>query len=262
MSKSIDKARGLKLHDGELAQVFVSYARFVESQASSHRMPTGNIGEAVESSVLINVIVAEIRRIGDLVATRRPDLGSEAVRDFRILMAAWADEVLIRLGVVDNGGVETALCNTANAGETFFQLVERIVDRRNANDISLGAICLLMLLMGFQGHYIGNAGLIRLRHYIEALRAIAASEKAVTALVAVNVVDVATKISATTHMPTGIVRWVPSVKLTVSVFAALLLIVMSALSAHWLSISASLEQGLHRATEGFSASIDSSGGDR
>jgi len=257
MTDGSGKVLGIKLHDSELAQMFVNYARFVESRASMHNASTGSLGEEVNSGMLIDVIVAEIQRICDMVVVRRLDLSKEVVRDFRVLMAAWADEVLIRLGLVDNGGVETKLCNTANAGETFFLLVERIIDRRNGNDISLGAVCFLMLLMGFQGHYVGNPELIRLQHYIGALRAIAASEKVFSPLVTINAIDVATTISGS-----SIVSWVPSVKFSVSLFVALLLIAMGGLSGHWLGSSASLEQSLRRATEEFGVNFDSSRGRR
>lgn len=256
MTNKICDTRGLELHDGDLTQAFVAYARFVESHAASHHAPDGHAGEAPDASVLIAVIVAEIRRVGDLLATRRPDLGSDAIRDFRILTAAWADEVLIRLGVVNNGGVEIALCNTANAGEAFFLLVERIVDRRNANDISLGAVCLLMLLMGFQGHYIGSAGLIRLRHYIDALRSIVAREKVFNSLAEASTVQLAVKNSASRRSVIGIFFWVPPVRITVSVCAVLFLIAVSVLSVHWFGANAELEQSLRRATDTFS------GGDR
>lgn len=262
MTDDSGKVLGIKLHDSELAQMFVNYARFVESRTSMHHASTGNLGEGANSGMLVDVIVEEIQRVSDMVVVRRLDLSREVVRDFRTLMAAWADEVLIRLGLVDNGGVETKLCNTANAGETFFLLVERIVDRRNGNDISLGAVCFLMLLMGFQGHYVGNPELIRLKHYAGALRAIAASEKVFSPIATVNPIDVATTISVPSIVPTRIPRWVPSVKFSVSLFVALLLIAMGGLSGHWLGTGASLEQSLHRATEEFGANFDGSRGRR
>lgn len=127
---------------------------------------------------LIVLLVVEIKRIGKAVNTQQPELSDIALHEFQFLLAAWADESLIKIGqdrlpLTQRGNVERSMFGTVHAGDEFFRAVERMVSRRNADDIAMAGAYWLALMVGFEGRYIGSGGGRELRRYADSLRSMA-----------------------------------------------------------------------------------------
>ncbi|HUG22188.1 DotU family type IV/VI secretion system protein [Piscinibacter sp.] len=86
----------------------------------------------------------------------RPDASqlSAAIPRFKYLLAAWADERMLRQG--SEAGVERALFGTAHAGEQLFDDIELSLQRRWPVDQLLAAPYLLALSLGFVGRHLSE----------------------------------------------------------------------------------------------------------
>ena len=99
------------------------------------------------------------------------------------VMAALADEVLLNLDwqgrlLWKDYLLESRLFQSAAAGDRVFDLIEHILQDRDAGTVELAKVCMMALVLDFQGRYRGTEDLTPLAVYRDALYAFIASHDA------------------------------------------------------------------------------------
>lgn len=184
---------------------------------------------------LIVLLVVEIKRIGKAVNTQQPELSDIALHEFQFLLAAWADESLIKIGqdrlsLTQRGNVERSIFGTVHAGDEFFCAVERMVSRRNADDIAMAGAYWLALMVGFEGRYIGNSGGRELRRYADSLRSMALRVAAPLDSPENLSYRSVTPAKGSTRTTAG---WPPRPRTAIALTLTLLVTVVLSLEMHW-----------------------------
>lgn len=99
------------------------------------------------------------------------------------VMAALADEVLLNLDwqgrvLWNDYLLETRLFQSAAAGGRVFDMIEHLVQERDAGTVELAKVCMMALVLDFQGRYRGAEDLTPLAAYRDALYAFIAGHDA------------------------------------------------------------------------------------
>lgn len=108
-----------------------------------------------------NDLVAQVRQCASKAGLKNAQIGSDTVEDFSYLLAAWADEALVR-GVnlppftTRRISVEDQLFATMVAGEKIFAKIDMALARRSLGDLYLAPTYLLALSLGFRGKFHGE----------------------------------------------------------------------------------------------------------
>ncbi|WP_397412789.1 DotU family type IV/VI secretion system protein [Polaromonas sp.] len=226
-----------------LASHFRDFCQFLDARirtmAATERM--SGEGDAPPSlgipnfDGLIVLVVVEIKRIGQAVNNQQPELSDVALHEFQFLLAAWADESLIkivqdRLPITQRGNVERSMFGTVHAGDEFFRAVERMVSRRNADDIAMAGAYWLALMVGFEGRYIGSGGGRELRRYADSLRSMALRVAAPPD----NPENLAYRSgSLAKDSPRTTASWPPRPRTAIALTLTLLVTVVLSLEMHW-----------------------------
>lgn len=249
-NKKIDQLQFLQ---SGLAEQFQDFCKFLDERINALTTQLEPAPTTVDSSFVIPAmseqfaqLITEIDRAGQIVSQRQPELADTAVRDFKFLLAAWADEAMIkmlgqeRLPITQHGSIERSIFGTVHAGDEFFHKITRMLERRNMDDICLAAAYWLALMQGFEGRYIGGASATELRRYARALQAIALQKIVVLGAPKTRTVNAA-------HSPLSLFTRVglsvrPKILLAFSI--ALLLICLASLELHWSSGTVQLAQTL------------------
>lgn len=226
-----------------LAGRFRNFCQFLDARirttAATDRMPgEGKAPPSLEIpnfDELIDLLVVEIKRIGKAVNTQQPELSDVALHEFQFLLAAWADESLIKIGqdrlpIAQRGNVERSMFGTVHAGDEFFRAVERMVSRRNADDIAIAGAYWLALMVGFEGRYIGGGGARELRRYADSLRSMALRVSARPD----SPEDLAYRsVALAKDSPQSTAVWPPRPRTAIALTLTLLVIVVLFLEMHW-----------------------------
>lgn len=252
MIDAIEKNDQLQFRQGALAEQFQQFCQFLDCQIAAMMNITEETGAMINSdgdvssfSEPVGQLIAEIVRIGQIIRQRQPELAEAAVRDFQFLLAAWADEVMIkmlgqnRLTMAQQGNVERGIFGTVHAGDEFFHKIQHMLERRNTDDICLAAGYWLALMQGFEGRYIGGIGGTELHQYASALQAISLKKIAQVEMPKLRVVE-------TVHSP---VPWFIRIGMALRpkiwlAFSLVLLLCLISLEMHWSSSTVRLRQSL------------------
>jgi type VI protein secretion system component VasF len=182
MLEIAEKFDQLQFRQSALAEQFQRFCQFFDGRTealASQQVPTD---AALQTTALAEHVVRlreEIVQVGQIISQRQPELADTAVRDFQFLLAAWADEAMIkmlgqdRLPMAQHGSIERGMFGTVHAGDEFFNKIAHMLERRNMDDICLAGAYWLALMQGFEGRYIGGVGANELRRYANGLQAIA-----------------------------------------------------------------------------------------
>jgi type VI protein secretion system component VasF len=147
-----------------LVEPFLSFCSSVEGVlpvASAEAVDARTL-PTEDSTTAEHRAAAMTRTLCDMVARLESDLLSRidaaqislALPNFRYLLAAWADERLLRNGI--EPGVEKALFGTTHAGEQIFANIEEALERRWPVDELIAPTFLLALSLGFEGRHFND----------------------------------------------------------------------------------------------------------
>lgn len=239
-----EKTDQLQFRQRALVEQFQRFCRFLDGHLDALAAEPKSTDTTIEAVFDITVfskhvaeLTAEIAHTGQIISQRLPELANGSIRDFKYLLAAWADEAMIktvgqdRLPMAQHGSVERNIFSTVHAGDEFFQKITNMLERRNADDLNLAAAYWLALMQGFEGRYIGGAGTMELRRYARALQAIALEK--------IDLPD-PQKIQETesTQNPIGLFKRISQLiksKHLFIFFTVLLLLSLTSLDMHWIS---------------------------
>lgn len=175
--------------DPTMAELFKNFMQFLDEQCLKlQKVGSENSTESADLQggtiqIIVSDIASEIERIQQHVYGARPELSTKSLQEFRYLLAAWGDEVMIKLSrtglpLKQSGQIENKLFGTAHAGEEIFVRIAEVVKRRNADDLVLAGAYAMALIMGFEGRYLDQPNPKELKRLGEALLAIAVRKKA------------------------------------------------------------------------------------
>ena len=183
MLKTTQQNDQLHFLQNELAEQLLDFCTFLNALMKELTTKPGPAGDSalVISALpeLVAQLIEEIERTGKTIRQQQPELADTTVRNFQFLLAAWADEVMIkmlgqeRLPLAQHGGIERAIFGTVHAGNEVFEKIKRMLERRTMDDICLAAAYWLILVQGFEGRYIGGVNSTDLSRYTSGLQAIA-----------------------------------------------------------------------------------------
>ena len=171
-----------------LADDFREFCVILESNVSSQIGFEANfsekekIGEIRTQENFCEVLVLAIDRMIKKISGAHSELSDSTLMDLKFLFVAWADEVLIKVGkkklsIDVRDSLESRLFGTENAGDEFFNKVDKMLLRRSVDDICLGAAYWLALVLGFEGRYIGGSNEKELKKYTNGLKNIVFHQK-------------------------------------------------------------------------------------
>jgi type VI protein secretion system component VasF len=260
-----DKTDQLQFRQSGLAVQFQHFCKFLDGHINALTTAPKPVDTTVDSPLAdfaiteqVAQLIAEITRTGQIISREQPELADTAVRDFQYLLAAWADEAMIkmlgqgRLTMAQHGSVERGIFGTTHAGDEFFHKITHMLERRNMDDICLAAAYWLALMQGFEGRYIGGAGASELRRSARAIQAISLQK---------IVLPDATKLRASESTPIS-VYWLTRIGLHVRpkfVWAfslGLLLLCLITLEVHWRSSTDRLTQTLKSMSDSLQSNTD------
>ena len=251
-----------------LAEEFQKFGKFLDKRINALTTKPEEVSTKIDSAIVTSALsdqvaqlIAEIDRASQTISQRQPELADTAVRDFQFLLAAWADESMIkmlgqeRLPMTQHGSIERGMFGTVNAGDEFFNKITRMLERRNMDDICLAAAYWLALMQGFEGRYIGGAGATELRRYARALQAIATQK---------NVLIETPKLGAAGIVESSVPLFIriglfvrPKIMFIFSI--SLLLMCLITLNVHWGSSTTQLSQDIKTFSDLRQASTDQRG---
>jgi type VI protein secretion system component VasF len=253
MLDKTDKTDQLQFRQSGLAVKFQDFCKFFDGRINALTTAPKPVDTTLDTALAdvaiteqVAQLIVEITRTGQIISREQPELADTTVRDFQYLLAAWADEAMIkmlgqeRLPMAQHGSVERGLFGTLHAGDEFFHKITHMLERRNMDDICLAAAYWLALMQGFEGRYIGGAGASELLRYARAIQAISLQK---------IVLPDATKKRAVKFHPIS-VHWLTRIGLFVRpkivlVFSlGLLLLCLITLEVHWRNSTDRLTQTL------------------
>jgi type VI protein secretion system component VasF len=177
-----EKVDQLQFRQSALAEQFQRFCEYFDSRTNdlpSLPVQTDAAFENTAFAEYVSRLIEKIVQAGQIISQRQPELADTALRDFQFLLAAWADEAMIktlgqdRLPIAQHGSIERGIFGTVHAGDEFFNKIAHMLERRYTDDICLAGAYWLALMQGFEGRYIGGVGANELRRYAKALQAIA-----------------------------------------------------------------------------------------
>jgi type VI protein secretion system component VasF len=252
-TEKTDKTDQLQFRQSGLAEQFQHFCKFLDGHINALTTAPKPVDTTVDSPLTdfaiteqVAQLIAEITRIGQIISREQPELADTAVRDFQFLLAAWADEAMIkilgqeRLPMAQHVSIERSIFGTVHAGDEFFNKITHMLKRRNMDDICLAAAYWLALMQGFEGRYIGGVGASELHRYTRAIQAISLQN---------IVLPDAPKLRAVESTPIA-VNWFTRIglfvmpKFLLAFFLGLLLLCLITLELHWRSSTAQLTQTL------------------
>ena len=250
MFEATEKIDQLQFRQNTLAEQFHRFCQQLDIRIDALKnkpVQSGTTGdEGTAFSEQVEQLSAEITHAGQIISQRQPELADASVRDFQFLLAAWADEAMIkmlsqdRLPTVQHGSIERSIFGTVHAGDEFFHKITRMLERRNMDDVGLAAAYWLALMQGFEGRYIGGSGAMELHRYASALQAIALNK--------IALLDTPKPLAVESTQPplplfTRIGMSVGP-RTLLAFFVGLLLLCLISLDVHWSSSTAQLTQTL------------------
>jgi type VI protein secretion system component VasF len=253
MFDSTDKNDQLQFLENGLAEQFKNFCNFLDGCIDTLKSSPAPTGITEDSVLVVSAfseqvarLIAEIKSTGQIISTRQPELADAVLRDFEFLLAAWADEAMIktlgqeRLSMAQRGSIERGLFGTVHAGDEIFLKITRMLERRNMDDISLAAAYWLALVQGFEGRYLGGSGATELRRYARALQAIALQK------ILLPEISKAPKVETTHNTVNFLLRIGQSLrpKILLAFSLGLLLICLISLEVHWSESASHLTQTL------------------
>jgi type VI protein secretion system component VasF len=244
-----EKYDQLQFRQSELVDQFFRFCQVFDDRIDAIASQPNQANADLDNTFLtenLTRLTDEIVQAGQLIRQRLPELADAAVRDFQFLLAAWADEALIktlgqdRIPMEQQGSMERAIFGTVHAGDEFFNKIVRMLERRNMDDVCLSAAYWLALIQGFEGRYIGGSGNHELRRYVRALQAIALEKIVLQDLPK-------SKLETSTHQSNSplnrFVLWVKPKNLLAFSIGLLMLCLLS-LEVHWNQSTTQLTQTL------------------
>lgn len=253
MIELTEKIDQIQFRQSALAEQFQRFCQFLNNRISARTSPPVQAGATVDTafdatafSEQVAQLTAEIEHAGQIISQRQPELADATVREFKFLLAAWADEAMIktlgqdRLPIAQHGSIERSIFGTVHAGDEFFHKIMRMLERRNIDDISLAGAYWLALVQGFEGRYIGGVGATELRRYVNALQAIALQKIVLPDTPKPQTIEsIQSPVPVFTRIGLSIK---PKILLSISI--GLLLLCLISLEVHWNSRTAQLTQSV------------------
>jgi len=133
---------------------------------------TGGAPAYVEASQTVNGVWQQLLTLLERQAMEAGQAGGafafEVYREAQYVMAALADEIFLHLeweGRKSWPLLESRLFQSHMAGETIFQRLERLLQRRDPFYLDLASVYFMALSLGFEGKFRGSSDPSRLAHY-------------------------------------------------------------------------------------------------